>query len=537
MIKKKHTGSYYTPEFLSKFILEYIAPSLNGQDNISILEPSVGDGSFIKAFNQTVFPDSIKSYSFKAVEKINTELKKAEAIASESCNKKATFTFINEDFLNFQDKQKASFSVIVGNPPYIKKSLLNANQIALCQKIHSAAALKKASVKNIWPSFLIRCSELLLDNGVLSFILPAELLQVNFASELRHYLVDHFQRIEIFTFDDLLFECKGQDTILLIAFKQHNTPGQFYSHITNTEQLNSKEFVLTTNTGLASTETKWSHHLLSSDELTFIHNVGRKVNSINSYCDSKPGIVTGANDFFIVDNQTESFYNLTNYVKPIIQKGFFVNGSVVFDENELNKIIKDGKPAKIFSVLDKDASALPSHVQSYLQAGELAELPKAYKCSKRQNWFVVPNIGDPPDGFFFRRVHHYPKLLKNNAKVLVTDTAYKIDMKSDFNIESLIYSFYNSLSLTFTELNGRYFGGGVLELTPSEFKKIPVPYFAISSERFVRFRNTFEQKNEISDVLTLNDTSLLSQFLNISAEDVEKIQSIRLKLVSKRFRE
>lgn len=40
-------------------------------------------------------------------------------------------------------------------------------------------------------------------------------------------------------------------------------------------------------------------------------------------------------------------------------------------------------------------------------------------------------------------------------------------MKEEFEINSFIYLFYNSLTLIFAELEGRYYGG-VLELIPSE---------------------------------------------------------------------
>lgn len=535
-MSKKRRGAYYTPQFLADFMMCHIAPHFASKTSISFLEPSVGDGSFIKSFNKTKFPDSISSYFVHSIEKIASELNKVKVVSELNKKKQAEYNFGKQDFLHFQKSADRLYSCVAGNPPYIKKSLLKKSQIEECRTIHNNAGLGKVPVKNIWPSFLIRCTQLLEDDGILAFVLPAELLQVNFSNELRTYLIQQFQRVEIFTFDDLLFECKGQDTILLIAYKQHNSQGQFYTHITDTSQLEKRQFILTKNPGLEITETKWSHHLLSSDELTFIHSLGTKLKSIDYYCDSKPGIVTGANDFFIIDKEMESFYDLADFVRPIIQKGFFINGSVVFDMEEFNFIINAGKPGKILCLSDEDANNLPFNVKDYLQLGEFANLSAGYKCSKRKNWFVVPNISVPPDGFFFRRIHHYPKLLKNSANVLVTDSAYKIEMRNGFQIESLIYSFYNSLSLAFTELHGRYFGGGVLELTPAEFKKIPIPFTNISAEGFNTFRNRFEAKSQIEDVLAINDSLILNGELKLSREDIEKIQTIRTKLISKRFR-
>jgi adenine-specific DNA-methyltransferase len=65
-----------------------------------------------------------------------------------------------------------------------------------------------------------------------------------------------------------------------------------------------------------------------------------------------------------------------------------------------------------------------------------------------------------------------------------------------------IFSFYNSLTLVFAETNGRYYGGGVLELTPSEFKKLPIPYINISASKFEDFTNEFENKENIEEIIS-----------------------------------
>jgi hypothetical protein len=71
--------------------------------------------------------------------------------------------------------------------------------------------------------------------------------------------------------------------------------------------------------------------------------------------------------------------------------------------------------------------------------------------------------------------HDFPKFIINEAKALATDSAYLVTAKKDIDINSLVLLFYNSLTLVFSEINGRFYGGGVLELTPNEFKKLPIP--------------------------------------------------------------
>jgi adenine-specific DNA-methyltransferase len=109
-------------------------------------------------------------------------------------------------------------------------------------------------------------------------------------------------------------------------------------------------------------------------------------------------------------------------------------------------------------------------------------------------------------------------------------------MKSNYDINSLIYSFYNSFTLLFAELEGRYYGGGVLELTPKEFKKLPVPMTVIDSKAFEIYVKAFEKKSAISEILLINDSKILKETMNLTDEEIKRIQCIYQKLVSKRLR-
>jgi adenine-specific DNA-methyltransferase len=536
MTSQKQTGSYYTPDFLSGFIIDYVSCNFSNCDTLSVLEPSVGDGAFVNAFHKTKFPSSIRNFNFTGIDKIEGELLKAKQVALGDPKENTIYNFTHGDFLDIQKDLLPEYQFIAGNPPYISKKHLTDTQKELCEEIHLNANLSLSTVKNIWPAFLLRCCQLLTDNGVLAFVLPAELLQVNFSNELRDFLALNFQRTEIFTFSELLFECKGQDTVLLIGFKKHTNPGQFYAHIGDTKDLTSGNFTLIGNAALDTNGTKWSHHILESDELEFVYNLTANLNRIDHFCNSKPGIVTAANNFFIINEEIVKNYQLRNYTHPIIQKGLFVNGSVVFNKADLKKLVEDGKPVNILIFNSDNIPDLPKRVEEYLQIGVDLEIPTRYKCTKRQSWFNIPNISTVPEAFFFKRSHLYPKLLRNDANVLVTDSAYKVQMREGFDINSFIYSFYNSLSLLFTELEGRYYGGGVLELTPKEFKKIPIPYFNISPEQFQLFVERFENKKGIEEILILNDFKILNHVLKLTNEDIERIRSIYKKLVNKRLR-
>lgn len=527
MTNKKQTGSYYTPVSMANFIVRHLKENLTFKNSFSVLEPSVGDGAFIEALmNQQVGIDRLTAVDIDPM-----ALAKA---GKKVLGKGLNTSFIESDFLDY--KSDILYSLIIGNPPYIKKTFLFEEQINKCRRIHDEAELAENSIKNIWTAFLLKSISLLNDEGILVFVLPAELLQVKFAEELRGYLRQNFERIEIFTFKDLLFECKGQDTIVLLGYRQSNKAGLFFANIEDNTFQN--EVALIQNNFLEENNVKWNHHSLTVDELNFIYKLKNLLNPLNYYCDSKPGIVTASNKYFIIDTDKEKKYELEKYTKPIIQRGLFVNGGVTFEKEDYYKLSEEGKPVKVLCFKDEDVEELKNNekVLQYLELGEEQDFVEGYKCKQRKNWFVIPNISTPPEGFFFKRCHNYPKVLKNNARVLVTDSAYKIEMKEGGTINDLVFSFYNSLTLIFAELGGRCYGGGVLELTPTEFKALPLPFVQISSKEFTKFATSFKQKRNIDEILVVNDLKILKEVLNISDKEIQKIQAIRKKLVGKRIK-
>jgi adenine-specific DNA-methyltransferase len=426
------------------------------------------------------------------------------------------------------------YDAIVGNPPYIRKSILKDAQIDACKQIHFRANLSETSVKNIWTAFLIKSNTFLNENGILAFVLPSELLQVKFAEEIREFLKSEFHRIEIFTFSDLMFDCKGQDTVVLFAYKKAKEKGEFFTNIESAKDILNNSIQLKKNNLLVESKVKWIHHFLTENEISFLNEIKNGLKTINRYSNSMPGIVTAANKFFIINKKTEKDYNLTKYTKPIIQRGLFVNGSVVFREKDFIDLEKANLPAHLLQLNNEDK--ISKKLNEYLSIGVKLKIPQRYKCRIRDKWYVVPNISTEPEAFFFKRSHHYPKLLKNDANVFVTDSAYKVYIKEPYDLNSFIYSFYNSFTLASAEIEGRYYGGGVLELTPNEFKNLPIPYTSIDAIMFENFASEFERKRNIESLLVKNDEKLLGDSLGLSSNEIRKVQLIRTKLVAKRFR-
>ncbi|WP_231461727.1 N-6 DNA methylase [Pedobacter sp. Leaf132] len=529
---KKKSGSYYTPLRLAEAVANYCLLQLSAGERITVLEPSVGDGSFLSAISSSKNLERFGSVLITAVERNAEELDKAMALPLDPKIEAGGF---NMDYLDYHFVEQQLFSLYIGNPPYVKKNLLDDKQKELASLIHAEKGLSNKSINNIWTSFLVSGLGKLDENGILALILPLELLQVKFTEEIRELLKQEFERIEIFTFDELQFqECKGQDTVLLIGYKTHDEAGTFYTNIQSLDELLEQRFEFYQNTALAEKHKKWTHHFISPEDYDFIEQLKIRLEPISHYVHNKPGVVTAANSFFIVNSDTIGQYNLKEFARPILQKGFFVNGSVDFTEQDFAALVAAKKPSYLLDFSNLEREDIAGELSDYIDMGVKLELPTRYKCAMRQPWYQIPNIADAPSAFFFKRAHEYPKLLSNDAQVLVTDSAYMIEMRNGFELNGFIFSFYNSLTLAFAELEGRYYGGGVLELTPNEFRVLPVPY--VIPEDFGQYKQDFKNKKSIDELLERYNFSILNTSLGLTQLEIERIESIRKKLVNKRHR-
>lgn len=529
MTQQRKTGAYYTPISLAKFIVEYLCSCFAKKKSLSALEPSFGGSVFLQELIASSLNNKIK---IDAIELNHDEYLTASKTLFPTTK---NITLYNQDYLNWHFDHSKKYDLIIGNPPYIKKNILGDEQRILCNLILEENPFHDSrSHKNIWQAFLVSAIQKVNDTGSIAFILPNDLIQVDYASPIRKYLEQEFERIEVFKFEEKVFDETGavdQDTLLLIAHKKASKKGSFFITVDNWQTIEPSKLKYQKLGKTNSDLFKWKHDILSSKELKLLEKLQKKFPSINNYIKSAPGIVTAANDFFIVNDSTLEQFDLDQYSQPIVRKSTYVNGHVDFALEDLEGLRIKDKPCHFLNFTN--AKNVDLKHANYLKKGVSANIHQRYKCKLRKHWYVVPNIGNIPEAFFFKRSHKYPKLVSNSANAYVTDTAYKVYAKEGFLINSIVYSFYNIITLTFAELLGRHYGGGVLELTPSEFKSLPIAFHDISKSRFTHFKNLFHNQT-ITEVLEDNFQYSL-QNMEITLSDFNQLITIREKLLQRRL--
>ena len=545
MDEAKFTGSYYTPKILADFLVDHIFTKYINNVTLDILEPSCGDGQFISSFFDNITPARFKKLTLDFIDIDGSELKKAiDKVPVAIPN--LIYNPIEGDYLDWFRTHNKRYNVILGNPPYIRKRHMKTEQIESCEKCHDLARVQspcinsKFKINNIWTVFMELSILSLTDDGVLCFVLPSDILQVNYAKEIRELMQHEFERVEIFAFNELIFENIQQDVVAVVAVKRILNPekrGFSFYQVEALNDLKEPAFTEKYNNIHHTSLNKWTNYLLSPEDLDFIAPLRQQYAVMSSFCEKiSAGIVTAANDFFIVDKKTLKKNGLEkhNQLSHVLLKGSMIVPLVHFQRDDLKRMIEKNSRVFFLQGPNEPKSRLSIEFLEYVVIAEaITRVHKRFKMTERENWYHVPNIWSSAL-LFAKRCDEFPRLIVNSENLIATDSFYRVIPKENVNGKILTFCFYNSLTLLLAEMEGRYYGGGVLELTPNEFKRLAIPYqLNITEENFNTLDNMFRSERNIEEILSFTDPILLP---NLSIDQIEHLRTLRKKLVNRRHK-
>jgi adenine-specific DNA methylase len=521
---QKLRGAYYTPPAIASFILHW---GINGSTDADILEPSCGDGVFLEQMAK----ENMLFHHATAVEYEAVEAEKARAIGLHDSE------VINSDFHRFCLDTLQRFNLVVGNPPFIRYQYYDEGQQVLAGEIFKKAGLKRSKLTNAWVTFVVGCSLLLKETGKMGFVIPSELLQVTYAQQLRKYLATSFNKINIISFENLVFEEIQQEVVLLLC-ERTGTGEHLIEHIEVKDaealQLLDPHRLKLPTKQIDFHADKWTYYFLDKEELDFLNKVRvDDMPKIGTYSDVEVGITTGSNGYFTVPQGVVDMYQLHEYARPMVGRSVQVN-SLCFTRADWQQNLANGAKANLLVFTPGAKENGNDGTKAYIENGEQQGINKGYKTSIRDDWYVIPSI-KLSDALFLRRNNLYPKFVLNDARAYTTDTMHRVFIKEGVNRKAFVVSYYNSLSFAFAEILGRNFGGGVLELMPSEVEGVYLPYREENAKLFEKVDQMVREKKTADEILDFTDKELLQKGMGFSETETKMARSIWYKLMGRRL--
>ena len=507
---EKLRGGYYTPKKIADFILKWGMRDLQYTD---ILEPSCGDGAFLKALKTMGYC----FHSLTAVEYNQVEAEKAMQVGIGDV--------VNADFHAFCRDTDKRFNLIVGNPPFIRYQYYDEEQQQIAADLFKRAGLKFSKLTNAW------------ERGRIGFVVPAELLQVGYALQLREYLSNFYNKINIISFKKLVFEGIQQEVVLLLCEKDGSS-----NHLIDHLELKDADELATLDVSTLGCHSKtidfrsdkWTFYFLSQKEIDLLEHV-RKTNmpTISDFADVEVGITTGANGYFTVPQSVVRSYQMEQYAYPMVGRSVQVSSCIFTKQDWKNNQTNDAK-SNLLIFPPKAREEANEGTRNYILNGEILEINKGYKTRIRDYWYVIPSI-KISDALMVRRNNMFPKLVLNKAKAYTTDTMHRVFIHPNVNELAFVASFYNSVSLAFSEILGRSYGGGVLELMPGEAANIPLPYHTANADLLDKVDSMLRCGMDIEKILDYTDDVILRQRAGYSTRQIQTARDIWKKLSSRRL--
>lgn len=508
-LDRRLLGAFYTPSNTAEFMANW---SLR-RDGEEVLEPSFGDGIFIRAIYNCASARGINRIHVSGVE-ID---KKAIIQASNDKMTKPDHLLCN-DFMNIRPFKVHS---VIGNPPYVRLRKLSAMQRELALKqAHRVLGYPMDPSGSLWMPFVLHSIDFLNYGGRLAFILPYDFTYVRYAKPLWQILQDNFGSIQVIRTHERLFSELLQDVVILFADNfGMKTNSVRYSVFEKVRDLPFGNSVVDESIPIAeilSGKRAFIEALLDQElrELlqTRIENATYPARELVTF---HIGYVAGDKDYFHPDNDqvikyrlpSRSLYSSLTSTRAIRNVGLW---SSKLANNQVSKLFLPN-PKK-----------LTKGEKKYLHFGSNIGINNRHKCQVRDPWYVVPGtrVPDVVLTVFSER----PVLQVNDARYYASNSLL-CGFASKSSSEDIATRWYTSLTLLQCELEIHALGGGVMIVVPREAGNIRLPRKIVVRKGHLSKINRKLSQGKVTEAYHSGDEYVLINQLGFSNHEIELIHN------------
>ncbi len=437
----RSNGIFYTPRPLARLL----ASRSNITHGISILDPACGNGSLLRAalecaeHSPGLRRPRLLGYDRFAPEEIDPQIQ-----------------FIHSDFFSVEVKEK--HDLILTNPPYVQSAKI---PLEARSKYHADHAESLGFSRNLdlWGYFLLKCVRHLREDGAIAAVLPWSFLEAEYAQRVREWLADSFGQIEVLVLEGAHFP----DTVKRVCLVWLREYGRQAATVQIAHSDTCSGHVAFRHLPL---EAWSSSNVLASADARSV-GILEKLGAagfvpLEEHADISIGIVTGANDYFILRNEEAISFGFSD--KAMVP--------ILTTVEDLGQVLAGKTPDKKLIQFNR----MTAKREKYVSRGVRRSLHKRSHCHRREGrsraWYDV-QPGRVPDAFFTYRVSTFPYMILNPDGYRCTNALHAISFRETAEakrkwIQLSLLSFFGQFSL---ELAARHYGNGLMKVEPKVLKQ------------------------------------------------------------------
>ncbi|MFN7139662.1 MAG: Eco57I restriction-modification methylase domain-containing protein, partial [Limisphaerales bacterium] len=448
------------------------------------------------------------------------------------------------DFFGFSiDNEALKFDAIVGNPPFIRYQAFPEPLRSKAIHLMTLEGLTPNRLTNIWVPFVVASVRMLKPGGRLAFVLPAELLQVTYAGQLRSYLTDRFTSLHIVACNELFFPSAEQEVVLLLAdgaLPATNIRNRCSVRVTETK--NVEELLASRPEDLLGEaqekivcheSEKWLKYFLTQTEIDLMREMkaSQSVGTLGSHAEVDVGVVTGKNEFFVLAEAEVKALGLEAFTTRLVSRSAHLHGTRI-GKADWEQLASLGDRVFLLDLAPFKGKEPKGSLAEYIAHGELNKVHEGYKCSIRKAWYEVPSVW-APEGFLFRQIYDFPRMVLNCAGATSTDTIHRVRCE-EADPERVVANTYTWLTAASAEIEGRSYGGGVLELEPTEAERLLMPK-VLNGAMPLAEADKLMRQGRLNDVLEENARIVLQGHMGLSERDCKVLAGVWEKMRDRRL--
>jgi adenine-specific DNA-methyltransferase len=469
---RKARGAFFTPPAITQFITSWAVRDRGDR----VLEPSAGDAAFLvpavaRLRQLAVEAGVTESPTVHGVE-IHASSAAEGARKVEAAGGRLQLTV--RDFFDVVTADR--FDAVVGNPPYIRYQDFSGEARGKARAAALRAGVGINGLASSWAAFVVHATSFLAPGGRLGFVLPAELLSVNYAGPIRRFLFDSFASVDLVLFTERVFPEAEADVVLLLADGYGQGPTD-HARIQQSQNADTLEDLSTAlHWSPSDPASKWTPSLLDAETLelysALLHD--GHFTEMKNWGSTTLGAVTGNNGYFALSDQTVRDLKLeTTDVTPMSPPGSRHLRGLAYSSPAWRSHLDSGARGWLF----RPTGAPSSAALRYIRRGERDGVDQAYKCRVRSPWWRVPLV--PKADLFLTYMNaDSVRVSANTAGVRHLNSVHGITLAPDYRRVGkslLAMGSLSAMTLLGAEMMGRAYGGGLLKIEPREADMLPMP--------------------------------------------------------------
>lgn len=466
---RKARGAFFTPPALCEYVADW---AIRAGDDL-VLEPSCGDAQFLLAAGRRVA--ALRGGPISPGQLTGVELHEdSAATARRRLHAAGLHAQIDSgDF--FRRPPQARHDAVIGNPPYIRYQSFNGDARARSREAALSQGVRLTGLASSWAAFAVHASLFLKPSGRLGLVLPAELLSVNYAKEVRAFLLRRFGRVRLVLFEQRVFPSVQEEVVLLLAEGQGPTPHAELAQLRDAGELQRPASHPRRSVRVRASD-KWTPALLPASIIDVYRDLeaGRDFEGLCQWGRTFLGAVTGKNTYFALSPlQARGLGLQAHELVRIAPPGSQHLRATTFTPGMWERLGQEGARTLLFRPAEEPSRAGWRYIEEGLAAG----VADAYKCRVRRPWWRVP-LAPPADLFLTYMNADTARLATNRAGVGHLNSVHGVGLRPTHHglgRDLLPLAALNSMTLLGAELVGRAYGGGMLKLEPREADTLPVP--------------------------------------------------------------